>query len=143
MHYCGPKHILGNMFNTHSHLACQNNITIGGRLVGIQWFLSNHHWRFLHLIMDESIRFYVARLQIKRNMKLQLRISQLCTCMDFVTMVSSSLGKQGKWVPCKHMYYVLQHVMFCAQVEIFISQLGVVMKFIDYWFVFLFLHRWE
>jgi len=40
--------------------------------------------------------------------------------MDFVTMVSSSMGKQGKWVPCKHMYYVLQHVIFCGQVEIFI-----------------------
>ncbi len=30
-----------------------------------------------------------------------------CTYMDFVTMNSSSMGKQGKWVPCKHMYYVL------------------------------------
>jgi hypothetical protein len=36
------------------------------------------------------------------------------TYMDFVTMVSSSLGKQGKWVPCKHMDYVLQqcHVLW-------------------------------
>jgi hypothetical protein len=40
--------------------------------------------------------------------------------MDFVTMVSGSLGKQGKWVPRKHMYYVLQHVMFCGQFESFI-----------------------
>jgi hypothetical protein len=34
-------------------------------------------------------------------------------------MISNSLG-QGKWVPCKHMYYVLQHVMFCGEFEIFI-----------------------
>jgi hypothetical protein len=40
--------------------------------------------------------------------------------MDFVTMVSGSLRKQGKWVPCEHMYYVLQHVMFCGQFDIFI-----------------------
>jgi hypothetical protein len=33
--------------------------------------------------------------------------------LDFVTMISNSLGQQGKWVPCKHMYYVLWHVMFC------------------------------
>jgi hypothetical protein len=37
-----------------------------------------------------------------------------CTCLDFVTMMSSLLGWRGKWVPYKHMYYVLQHVMFCG-----------------------------
>ncbi len=62
------------------------------------------------------------------------------TSMDFVTMVSGSLGKQGKWVPCEHIYYVLQHVMFCGQFESFIHfQLGITMKFIAGWFVFLFL----
>jgi hypothetical protein len=30
-----------------------------------------------------------------------------CTCLDFITMISNSLGRQGKWVPCKRMYYVL------------------------------------
>jgi len=30
-----------------------------------------------------------------------------CTCLDFVAMMSSLLGWQGKWVPCKHIYYVL------------------------------------
>ncbi len=28
-------------------------------------------------------------------------------CLDFVAMISSSLGQQRKWGPCKHMYYVL------------------------------------
>jgi len=42
------------------------------------------------------------------------------TCLDFVAMISNSLGWQGKWVPCKHMYYVLQHVMFWGQFESFI-----------------------
>jgi hypothetical protein len=41
-------------------------------------------------------------------------------CIDFMTMVSSSFGKRGKWVPCKQTYYVLQHVMYCGQFEIFI-----------------------
>jgi hypothetical protein len=37
-----------------------------------------------------------------------------CICMDFVVMMSSLLGWWGKWVPYKHMYYILQHVMFCG-----------------------------
>jgi hypothetical protein len=30
-----------------------------------------------------------------------------CTCLDFGAIMSSSLGWWAKWVPCKHMYYVL------------------------------------
>jgi hypothetical protein len=37
-----------------------------------------------------------------------------CTCLDFVAMMFNSLHWQGKWVHYKHMYYVLQHVMFCG-----------------------------
>jgi hypothetical protein len=44
-----------------------------------------------------------------------------CTCLDFVTMISSLLGQRRKWVPCEHMYYVLQHVIFCGQFESFID----------------------
>jgi hypothetical protein len=40
-----------------------------------------------------------------------------CNCLDFVEMISNSLGWWGKWVPCKHMYYVLQHVLFCGEFE--------------------------
>jgi hypothetical protein len=36
------------------------------------------------------------------------------TCMDLITMIASSLGEQGKWVHYKHIYYILQHVMFCG-----------------------------
>jgi len=43
-----------------------------------------------------------------------------CISLDFVTMISNSLRWWGKWVPYKHMYYVLQHVMFCGQFESFI-----------------------
>lgn len=48
------------------------------------------------------------------------------TCLDIVTMVLGSLGKWGKWVPCKDMYYVLQHVLFVANLKFsFTSWLGV------------------
>jgi len=57
------------------HLSCQNYTTIGGRLVSFLWPFSSHHWRFFLLVMDEFIRFYVARLHTKGNMKLQLGTS--------------------------------------------------------------------
>jgi hypothetical protein len=31
-----------------------------------------------------------------------------CTCSDFTKMSSQSLGKKGKWVYCKHLYYVFR-----------------------------------
>ncbi len=40
----------------------------------------------------------------------------LCNCMNFVTMIASSLGGWGKWGHCKHMY-ILQHAMYCKQME--------------------------
>jgi hypothetical protein len=30
-----------------------------------------------------------------------------CICLDFVEMISSLLGLQGKWMLYKHMYYIL------------------------------------
>jgi hypothetical protein len=31
-----------------------------------------------------------------------------CTCPDFTKMSSHALGKKGKWVYCKHLYYVFR-----------------------------------
>ena len=31
-----------------------------------------------------------------------------CTCPDFIKMSSQALGKKGKWVYCKHLYYVFR-----------------------------------
>jgi hypothetical protein len=42
------------------------------------------------------------------------------TCMDFVLMMTSSLGAHRKWAHCKHLYYILQHVMLCGLMEMFI-----------------------
>lgn len=41
-------------------------------------------------------------------------------CMDLITIMASLLGKQKKWVQCKHMCYILQHVMYCKYMEKFI-----------------------
>jgi hypothetical protein len=47
-----------------------------------------------------------------------------CTCIDFVLMMKGSLGAQGKWVHCKHLYYILQHVRLCGLMETFIHHLS-------------------
>ena len=31
-----------------------------------------------------------------------------CMCPDFTKMSSQALGKKGKWVYCKHLYYVFR-----------------------------------
>jgi len=36
-----------------------------------------------------------------------------CNYLDFVKMFMAALSKRGKWVPCKHLYYIFYHVMHC------------------------------
>jgi len=43
-----------------------------------------------------------------------------CSCVDFASMMALSLGKQGLWVPCKHLYYILQYAMYFGIREPFI-----------------------
>jgi hypothetical protein len=35
-----------------------------------------------------------------------------CSCINFSSMMSMSFSKQGLWVQCKHLYYILQYVMY-------------------------------
>jgi hypothetical protein len=37
--------------------------------------------------------------------------------------MASSLGGQRKWVHCKHIYCILQHVMFCEHTKKIIHRL--------------------
>jgi hypothetical protein len=46
-----------------------------------------------------------------------------CTCIDSVSMKVGSLGSCGKWVHCKHLNYILENVMFCELMEMFIHHL--------------------
>jgi hypothetical protein len=41
-----------------------------------------------------------------------------CTCLNFVTMMSNLLGWQRKWVPFKHMYYVL-YIVVTYEIRVF------------------------
>jgi len=46
-----------------------------------------------------------------------------CTCIDFVSLLSSSIKKKGKYVPCKLLYFIFAKKMSCnPKVDIFIHQ---------------------
>jgi len=48
----------------------------------------------------------------KKQYEVIIRNFPACTYLNFVTMMSNLLGWQGKWVPCKHMYYAACHVLW-------------------------------
>ncbi len=35
-----------------------------------------------------------------------------CSCVEFFSMMSVSFYRQGLWVQCKHLYYILQYAMY-------------------------------
>jgi hypothetical protein len=43
-----------------------------------------------------------------------------CSCVYFVTMLATSLGGHGAYVQCKHVYHVLQMIMFSGFIKKFI-----------------------
>jgi len=56
-----------------------------------------------------------------------------CSYVDFLSMMASSLNKQGPWVPCKHLYYILQCAMYVGlENHSCTIHFGVGMRFIDY-----------
>jgi hypothetical protein len=50
----------------------------------------------------------------KNHMQYEVTINDYvaCNCMDFSSMMVGSLDKWGPWVPCKHLYYILQYGMY-------------------------------
>ncbi len=139
----GPKHKMGSMFDAHPFTM--------SKLYYNQWETGRLFVATFQPPLEVPILGYGQIYNIlcgktlnKRQYKVIIRNFLTYTYMDFVTMVLGSLKKQGKWVPCEHMYYLLQHVMFCGQFDSFIHfQLGVMMKFVACWFVFLFLCKQE
>ena len=49
----------------------------------------------IHIVSKEDIAYRVTIGDIPH-----------CTCPNFMKMSSQALGKKGKWVYCKHLYYV-------------------------------------
>ena len=48
-----------------------------------------------------------------------------CTCNSFKFMCTRALGnKKHKWMPCKHLYFLLQEHFSCTEEDVFIHCLG-------------------
>jgi hypothetical protein len=45
-----------------------------------------------------------------------------CTCIDFISMLASSIGKEGKYVSCKHLYFIYAKRTNCNAKKFFIHQ---------------------
>jgi hypothetical protein len=43
-----------------------------------------------------------------------------CSCIYFVVMLTIPLGEHGAWVQCKHIYHILQNIMYCGKTKKFI-----------------------
>jgi hypothetical protein len=43
-----------------------------------------------------------------------------CSCVYFVTMLTTSLGGHGAYMQCKHVYHVFQMIMFYGFTKYFI-----------------------
>jgi hypothetical protein len=63
------------------------------------------------LIMDVPLLGYGKIITIEIGVLANLHQYQVtignfpsCNCLDFINMSTSTLGKRGKWVPCKHIY---------------------------------------
>jgi hypothetical protein len=77
-----------------------------------------------NVIFPKHGKLYIIILgPIENRKQYEVKIDNFptCTCMDFVLMMTSSLGAQGKWAHYKHLYYILQHVMLCGLMEMFID----------------------
>jgi len=124
------------LFNRQSHLRCLNNIPINGEIGRLLEAIVNPP---LEVLTFGYGRFYNIMSRVPTNKKhYEITIENFWTCiyLSFVSMVASLLGQWGKWVPYKHLYYVLQDVMFLGILKFsFISPLGVVMKFVLCWIV--------
>ena len=52
----------------------------------------------------------IINIASKEDLTYRITIGDIphCTCPDFTKMSSQALGKKGKWVYCKHLYYVFR-----------------------------------
>jgi hypothetical protein len=69
--------------------------------------------------------YHIISSSIENYIQYEVMVGKFlaCICVKFVLMMIGSLSGCGKWVHCKHLYYILQNVMFCGLMEMFIHHL--------------------
>jgi hypothetical protein len=70
--------------------------------------------------------YHIISSLIENHKQYQVMVGKFptCICINFVSMMIGSLGGCGKWVHWKHLYYILQNVMLCGLMEMFIHHLA-------------------
>jgi hypothetical protein len=66
----------------------------------------------LHLGYGRIYYFLLGPPKNHKQYEVTINDYLTCSCMDFSSMMASSLGKRGPWVPCKHLYNILQYAMY-------------------------------
>ena len=66
----------------------------GYDVVGVVAILYQRFGVIINIVCKEDNCYYVT-----------IGNTPQCTCMDFIKLSSMVLGKQGKWMYCKHLYY--------------------------------------
>jgi hypothetical protein len=65
-------------------------------------------------------RLLVRLLENRKQYEVTINDYSTCNCVDFSSMMVLSLDKQRPWMPCKHLYYILQYAMYFRIKEPFI-----------------------
>jgi len=114
------QHKMVKLLNKYCHLRYSNHFIINGRQISLLTWLwpvvgGSYTWIWTKV-------YKILSNADPNQRQYEVTIGNFLTfiCFDFVTILLGSWGRQRKWVPCKHIYYVLQHVMFCGEFEIFI-----------------------
>ncbi len=78
-----------------------------------------------HFYFGYAQIYHIISKIIENRKQYSVMISNFhpCTCIDSLSMMIGSLGSHGKWVHCKHLNYVLENVMLCELMEMFIHHL--------------------
>ncbi len=61
-------------------------------------------------------RLLVGLLENCKQYEVTINDYLACNCVDFSSMMVLSFDKQGPWMPCKHLYYILQYAM-CFRIK--------------------------
>jgi hypothetical protein len=113
----GLQHGMVKLLNKYSHLICSNHFITNGRLTNFLTWLWPIVGGFYIWIWMKVCKILSNAVPNQRQYEVTIGNFMSFIWFDFVAMLSCSWGWQGKWVPCKHIYYVLQHVMFCGEFE--------------------------
>ncbi len=65
-------------------------------------------------------RLFLGPPKSRKQYEITINDCMAYSCVDFFSMMSRSLIERGSWVPCRHLYDILQYAMYIGIKEPFI-----------------------